>query len=220
VTLRGKYSPVDPVAYGAPAVCPNEATGVLSAMEGTNRELMHKVARLWIKPDDLVADVTYGKGVFWRDLPDIEVLRSDLATGIDCRNLPYADSSIDVVVFDPPYQPLHGQPDRSFGVGESYALRTEAMQTITDVLDLYEEGLGEAARVLKAGGRAMVKCQDCTYNHRLHLVHLDVLRRMVMVGLDLADMFVLVNTSRMPQATKRQQRAHRNHSYLLIGVKT
>lgn len=93
------------------------------------------------------------------------------------------------------------------------------MQTISDVLELYREGIFEAARVVRPGGRIFVKCQDLTYNHRLHLVHLCVLRRMVSAGFDLADMLILVNQSRMPQPTRRQQRAHRSHSYLMIGVR-
>jgi hypothetical protein len=126
---------------------------------------------------------------------------------------------VDVLVFHPPYQPVHGKPNRSFGVGETYRLNGTGHQTISAVLDLYETGLVEAARVVKPGGRVFVKCQDMTYNHRLHLVHLCVLRRMVAAGFDLADMFILVNQTRMPQPTKRQQRAHRAHSYLLIGVR-
>jgi hypothetical protein len=94
------------------------------------------------------------------------------------------------------------------------------LQTINDVLGLYEAGIAECARVLVPGtGRLLVKCQDLTHNHRLHLVFLDVLRRMTAAGVDLADMFILVNNSRMPQPTQRQQRAHRAHSYLLVGVK-
>lgn len=218
--MRGRYDPVDPVAYGAPVKCPNETTGVLSTVAGTNAELMEQVARLWISPGDVVLDVTYGNGVFWRNLPDIKVLGTDLETGIDCRALPYDDASADVLVFDPPYQPLHGQPDRTFGVGTSYGLAVAGLQTISDVMLLYSRGLGEAARVVRRGGRVLVKTQDLTYNHRLHLTHLDVLRRMVRAGFDLADMFVLLNRSRMPQPTRRQQRAHRAHSYLLVGVRS
>ena len=54
----------------------------------------------------------------------------------------------------------------------------------------YEAGIAECARVLVPGtGLLLVKCQDMTYNHRLHLVFLDVLRRMTAAGVDLADMF-------------------------------
>lgn len=214
---RGRYSPVDPVACGAPVRCPNGTTGVLSAIAGDNSDLIAEVAKLWIAPNDRVVDVTFGKGVFWNRLPSQKVEGSDLNSGVDCRALPYGDRSVDVLVFDPPYQPMHGKPTRSFGVGDSYNLAKTALQTINDVLTLYQEGLTEAARVVRAEGRVLVKCQDLTYNHRLHLVHLDVIRHMANSGFDLADMFVLFNKSRMPQRTTRQERAHRAHSYLLVG---
>lgn len=52
-----------------------------------------------------IADVTYGKGVFWRNVhkEDYDVLPTDIATGVDCRALPYGAATLDAVVFDPPY---------------------------------------------------------------------------------------------------------------------
>jgi hypothetical protein len=229
VTLRGKYSPDSPVAYGAPVRCPRYVPGeiITSVVHGTNANLLREAAKLWICPEDRLIDVTAGKGTFWRDT-DVRPVRSDirLLPGIDliadCRKLPYPDASMDVVVFDPPYQPVHGQPERSFGVARSYGLTggPVVLQAISDVLGLYEAGIAECARVLVPGtGRLLVKCPDMTDNHRLHLVSLDVLRLMTAAGVDLADHFILVNKSRMPQRTQRQQRAHRAHSYLWVGVK-
>jgi hypothetical protein len=200
--------------------CPRSDTGVISIVSGSNADLMEQVSRLWINPGDNVADVTFGNGAFWNKLHDIDVKGSDMATGTDCRNLPYDDGSFSVAVFDPPYQPMHGNPTRSFGVGDSYRSGSTALQTINDVLGLYRDGMKEISRILAPGGRALVKCQDMTYNHRLHLVSLDVLRIMNDAGLDLADQFILANRSRMPQPTRRQQRAHRGHSVLWVGVKT
>jgi hypothetical protein len=192
----------------------------LSAVAGTNADLLVEVAKLWITPTDRVVDVTYGRGIFWRNLPELTVEGTDITAGVDCRSLPYEDSSVDVLVLDPPYQPMHGKPTRDFGVGRTYRLGNTALQTINDVLNLYRDAIKEASRVVRPKGRILVKCQDLTYNHRLHLTHLDVLRAMVDAGFDLADMFVLLNRSRMPQPTKRQERAHRAHSYLLIGYRS
>jgi hypothetical protein len=208
-------------------ICPQIEAGetVTSIVHGTNADLLRQAAKLWIGPDDRLIDVTAGNGVFWRGSGRYP-LASDIRPGAwihlvaDARQLPYRDASMDVAVFDPPYQPVHGQPGRTFGVGSTYALGATGLQTISDVLELYRAGITECARVIKPGtGRLLVKCQDMTYNHRLHLVHLDVLRLMATAGVDLADMLVLANTSRMPQTTRRQQRAHRAHSYLLVGVK-
>jgi hypothetical protein len=219
----GRYSLADPCAEGMTAPCPNplQPSPVLSAVQGTNAELFARAAALWIGEGDVIADVTAGNRVFWRNVPDgvrRRVLFTDMAEapGVDCRSLPYRDASVDVVVLDPPYQPLHGGKWDD-GVRETYRLSIDTMQ---EVMDLYEAAVGEAARVLRAGGRLMVKCQDMSFNHRLHLLHIDVLRSMTRAGIGLADFLVLVNESRMGNPrSARQERARRAHSYLIVGSK-
>src|SRR5438132_611303 len=83
---------------------------VFSSYAGTNDEVFHHIISLYAKPGSTVADVTYGKGVFWRKVPSgtYKLLRSDLSTGTDCRKLPYKDGLVDCVVFDPPYMHTPG----------------------------------------------------------------------------------------------------------------
>src|SRR5271165_4552395 len=83
---------------------------VFSAQQGTNDELFPHVLSLYVAPGSKVADVTFGKGVFWRRVPrhQYDLLASDLSKGTDCRSLPYVDETIDCVVFDPPYMHTPG----------------------------------------------------------------------------------------------------------------
>ncbi len=190
---------------------------VLSALAGTNRELMREVAALWIRPEDVVLDATYGRGAFWDDGSELPTIKHDLALdGVDLRHLPERDSSVDVVVLDPPYRPTHGGD--SSGVYTAYRVHESGLDSISDVLDLYEAGIVEAHRVLRPGGRIMIKCADLSYSNRLHLVHVDLLRMMHEHGFELADHFVLVNSTRLAASSDRQNRARRAHSYLLVGV--
>ena len=75
-----------------------EATSalVVSAHIGTNADVFPEVLRLHVSPGARIADVTYGKGVFWRKVPtdDYDLLATDLATGMDCRALPYDAASL------------------------------------------------------------------------------------------------------------------------------
>lgn len=239
-TPTGKYVPKDPVVRGSAAHAPvtdvTEQGLVLSGIVGDNRELIAQARRLWIAPTDTVADVTWGRGAFWpkhigeKDQPQF---RYDLATmpeSVDCRELPNADASLDVVVFDPPYRPGHGGNQDGFYT--HYGLAGSGLDSMNDVLDLYRDGIREAFRVLRVGGRVLVKCQDMTYSERLHLVHLDVIRQMQEAGFQFVDMFVLVNINRRRQSSTdhdpeteavppavRQHRARRSHSYLLVGIK-
>ncbi len=78
---------------------------VLSAHLSGNAEVFPQVLALHVPKGATVADVTWGKGVFWQNVPlsAYKLLASDMKTGTDCRNLPYDSGSIDAVVLDPPY---------------------------------------------------------------------------------------------------------------------
>jgi hypothetical protein len=83
---------------------------VFSAHIGTNDEIFPSILSLYVKPGSKVADVTFGKGVFWRKVPKeaYDLLATDISKGVDCRKLPYDDNSIHCVVFDPPYMHTPG----------------------------------------------------------------------------------------------------------------
>lgn len=223
---RGRYSPVAPMVLSSTFPAPNHnahtAGAAVSGIVGDNTDLFVEVSKLWIVPGDIVLDVTWGRGVFWKSLPGLPTIRHDLQLdGIDCRHLPEADNSVDVLVFDPPYRPSHGSTlPEGHGLETAYALNG-SLDTINDVIQLYRDGIREAARVVKPGGRILVKCQDMSYGHRLHLVSLDILREILQAGFEFVDQFILVNQSQSRSGQwKTQERARRSHSVLWVGVKT
>lgn len=219
-----RYAPRDETFRGATFKAPAEPnTPVVSAIVGTNSELLEAVCSLWVVESDVVVDVTYGEGAFWRWSSTLPHLRFDARTGHDARRLPLESSSVDVVVIDPPYRPTHGSSG-VVGLGggfERYALGSQSLDTINDVLDLYRDALVEAFRVLRSGGRVFVKCQDMSYQSRLHMVSIDVLRAMTGAGFTLADHFVLVNKTRFGKSKTgtRQDRARRASSVMWVGGK-
>ena len=83
---------------------------VFSAHKGTNDEVFPQILKLYVAPKSTVADVTYGKGVFWKgvDRKKFKLLATDLKNDVDCRDLPYDEGTIDCVVFDPPYMHTPG----------------------------------------------------------------------------------------------------------------
>ena len=78
---------------------------ILSAYHAANEHVFPKILELYVAPGSVAADVTYGKGVFWRNVEpsEYQLLTSDISSGIDCRELPYANGELDCLVFDPPY---------------------------------------------------------------------------------------------------------------------
>lgn len=220
------YAPLDPVCYDRVPPAPNTPQyPVGSVVVGNNADLMEQVASLWIANNDVVVDATYGKGVFWRrsdQMADFTLRVYDRLTGHDLRSLPEEDDSVDVLVLDPPYRPTHGSKGFAGrdGMMTNYQLGLDDLHTINDVLALYRGGVQEAWRVLRPGGRIMVKCMDLSISSRLHLATLDVLEIIRDQGFKLADQFILVpKAGKLPSPQwKGQERARRSHSVLWVGV--
>lgn len=210
---------------------------VRSARVGANAELFADALRLHVAPGGVVADVTYGRGAFWRRVPAgaYTLLASDLDPGapsparggVDCRALPYEDASVDAVVLDPPYaEGLLRQSSRALAsggpaeLGRAYASGEERSPTRRwhdAVTDLYVRACVEARRVLRPRGVLLVKCQDEVSANRQRLTHVEVITACESIGLECVDLLVLVRANR-PGVSRlvRQAHARKNHSYLLV----
>jgi hypothetical protein len=198
---------------------------VFSAYQGTNDAVFPYVLSLYVAPGSMVADVTYGKGVFWRRVPSgrYNLLATDLATGVDCRRLPYKGQSIDCVVFDPPY--MHTPGGTAHADHQNYEGYYRNNQTGNGtgkkyheaVLDLYHQTGMEARRVLKDGGMFIVKCQDEVCANQQRLTHVEIIIEYAGMGFVCEDLFVVVRTGK-PGVSRviRQVHARKNHSYFLV----
>lgn len=199
---------------------------VFSACTGTNDEVFPYVLSLYVEPGSTVADVTYGKGVFWRKVPEeaYRLLATDLADGVDCRDLLYEDSTIDCVVFDPPYMHTPGGTAHANHQNyESYYQNNQASSKKKyheAVLDLYFTAAREAWRVLKKGGIYIVKCQDEVCANRQRLTHVEIINALDECGFVVEDLFVVVRRGK-PGVSRllRQAHARKNHSYFVVFIK-
>ena len=188
----------------------------------SNAELIRDCARLgYIRPDDLVVDVTFGLGTWWRIYKPEHFLGYDLdptkapdGKSTDFRSLPHPVGSVDVVAFDPPYK-LNGTPtheiDDRYGVAGAYSSAADRHQLILD-------GMTEAARVLRVGGTLLVKCQDQVNSGRVHWQTDLVSQHAQALGFDKIDAFIFVAYRPQPKG-RRQLHARRNHSTLFVFQK-
>lgn len=199
---------------------------VFTAHSGTNDDVFPFVLSLFVAPGSTVADVTFGKGVFWRKVPSgaYNLLPSDLQTGTDCRSLPYEDGSIDCVVFDPPY--MHTPGGTAHVNHQNYEGYYKNNLAASDkkyheaVLDLYYSAAREAWRVLKAEGIYIVKCQDEVCANQQRLTHVEIIVELQGYGFVAEDLFVVVRNGK-PGVSRILTQAHarKNHSYFLVFLK-
>jgi len=207
---------------------------VLSAHVGGNAEVFPHVLALHVPKGSRVADVTWGKGVFWAKVPSgqYDLHATDIAMGVDCCDLPYTDGEMDCVVLDPPYMEGFFRQNKTHKAGGgSHAAfrnhysngdeRSAGPKWHAAVLDLYTRAGKEASRVLRDEGVLIVKCQDEVSANRQNLTHVEIINAYQEFGFYAKDLFVVVRPNRPTVARlKKQVHARKNHSYFLVFVKT
>jgi hypothetical protein len=197
---------------------------VFSAHVETNDKVFPVILELYVPPGSRVADVTYGKGVFWKHVsPETyDVWGSDIKTGVDCRELPYADGSFDAIVFDPPYMHTPGGTAHNGHQNFEQYYNNNGLEHPTKkyheaVLDLYFRAASEAWRVLHPEGVYIVKCQDEVCANKQRLTHIELMNQYWDIGFVAEDLFVVVRKTK-PGVSRllKQVHARKNHSYFLV----
>lgn len=215
---------------------------------GDNAELFAQILDLHVPQGARVADVTFGYGAFWKRVEPgrFELIASDLALpadlsrqlwvsyrdGVDCRNLPDEAETFDAVVLDPPY--MEGFYRRAqghlAGSGTHAAFRRAYAHGAADdgggpkwhaaVTDMYLRAGQEGFRVLRRGGKLIVKCQDEVSANTQRLTHVEIVTGYEDMGLYCKDLFVLVRKN-APGVSRLVTQAHarKNHSYFLVFEK-
>lgn len=162
----------------------------------TNAHVIAAAAELGVFAEGArVLDMTYGRGGWWSlfrpaDLTGHDLYRGD---GVDFRRLPYDDASFDVVTFDPPYVERSGRPGRGSAKVDDYLDRyglDRAPSSFLELWSLIAGGLDEAARVLKPGGKLLVKCMAYQSGRRFRPVPMYVALYLEDLGVELVDELV------------------------------
>jgi len=201
---------------------------VFSAAVGTNDSLFPSILRLYVAAGSKVADVTFGRGVFWKQVPpgEFQLLTSDLRGGIDCRKLPYQSAEIDCVVFDPPYMhtpggTAHVGHQNYEGYYRNNVTNGSTAKYHEAVLELYFQAADEALRVLRENGIYIVKCADEVCANQQRLTHVEIINALAEKGFVIEDLFVLMRHNR-PGVSRMltQVHARKNHSYFLVFRKS
>jgi hypothetical protein len=203
----------------------------LSAHVGDNSEVFPQILDLHVPRGSVVADLTYGRGVFWKRVPPgaYQLLKSDLKLGQCWTQLDYAEASLDAVVFDPPYMEglyrkaahelagsgTHGAFQQAYSNGKT--TNGQQRKYHDAVLAAYLSVLPVVSRILRPGGKFIVKCQDEVSANRQKLTHVELIWAMEARGYYCKDIFILVRRN-SPAISRllQQEHARKNHSYFLV----
>lgn len=202
---------------------------VFGARVGNSDELFPQILDLYLECGSKVADVTYGRGVFWRNVPSgkYDLRPTDLQTGVDCRDLPYSNGEIDCVVLDPPYMHTPGGTAHVNHQNYEHYYRNNGtngkrgLKYHEAVLALYFEAAGEAWRVLRRNGLFIVKCGDEVCANVQRLTHVELISAFQRFGFVTEDLFILVRRN-APGVSRTLQQVHsrKNYSYFIVCRKS
>ena len=192
----------------------SDQKAILTGSVGTNAEMFLDILRLHVPEGSKIADVTYGRGVFWRNVDEAkyQLTKSDLQMGIDFRALPYENAVFDALVLDPPY--MHGGATVKDSINKCYKNANTSHESI---VRLYAGGILEAARVLKQKGIIVIKTQDEIESGKQRMTHIELVHLLELFGFRIVDLFVLVQSTVPAMRETYQKTARKNHSYAIVA---
>ena len=193
---------------------------VIKSISFNQTEILKSIMKL-CGIDRFCADVTYGNGNFYKEipkpgrcfdidgsLPGVEQASSD--------NLPIETSSIKSLMFDPPFL-TYVRAAREGNGNMVMAKRFAGYWRYDELETHYKATIQEAARVMEYKGILVVKCQDIIHNHKMHCTHANVIN-WSSDNFRLKDMFILTAKHRMPSPNRKGTQKHARifHSYFLV----
>lgn len=201
---------------------------IYTAKVGTNADQFPDILELYVPDGQRILDMTYGKGVFWRnvDLSKYTAVFNDIDPNTtaefsyDFRDLPddWSDR-FDAVVLDPPYQEGNRTEKRGSDLKKALddrykVLTDDGVKSVEGIFALrYSPGMLEGQRVLRQGGIMIVKCQDHVESGRNKWIHLWIADFAKEMSMDIVDLFVMVRSGGVPMRHKHQIHARKNHSF-------
>lgn len=220
----------------------NKEEVIVTANEGYSYDVFPNILDLHLPEGASIADVTYGKGTFWKKLDesqfdlkasDIDEDKSPVGESIDFRDLPYSAESFDCVVLDPPHiegyyrrnvdqlpgAGSHSKFREAYSNGEAYS---GSARYHNAVLETYFEAGREAHRVLKDGGILIAKIVDEVCSNRQELTHIQVTNfYQKELGFYPKDLFIQMRPNTpSTNGIDSQVHARKNHSYYIVYEKT
>lgn len=173
-------------------------------------------------------DATYSVGNFYKNTnisePQYKFDINPQIDGVeygDSRNLPLDDSSINCIMFDPPFLATTGKSLTENKNNNIINKRFGTYPSEKELHQFYIDSLEEAYRVLVDKGILIFKCQDKISSGKQYMSHCFIHNEAVKIGFYPKDLFILLAKNRLVAdwQLKNQKNARKFHSYFWVFEK-
>lgn len=192
-------------------------------------EIVKWILELHVPNRKIDCDPTYSIGNFYNGTGIQEpIYKFDInpqiegAVYADSRHLPLNNSSIDCMMFDPPFLATTGKSLYEDSKNNMINKRFGVYPSETLLHQFYVDSLLEAHRVLTENGILIFKCQDKISSGKQYMSHVFIHNEAVNVGFYPKDLFILLAKNRLTAnwQMKSQKNARKFHSYFWVFQKS
>lgn len=196
--------------------------GIITSVSYEQDEIIQNILFLYNRGKTFDADVTFSKGVFYKKIErpkfcsDISPL-FDFVHRFDCRDLPFRDSEINSLMYDPPFLATTGKSLLDNQKNNIINKRFSVFPSEKELFQFYIDSIKEFYRVLQNNGILVVKIQDKVSSGKQYLSHNFIINEAEKIGFYCEDLFVLIAKNRIIANWQRNQKhARKFHSYFLV----
>lgn len=202
---------------------------IIKSTNTDQQEIINDILTLHNGGMPIELDCTYSIGVFYRNgVVSQPKFKTDLSPSVDgvlsanSCSLPFQDSSLQSIMFDPPFI-IHGnKKEGKYGSCVMFK-RFSGYRNYEELKEHYSGTLRESYRILKQGGILIFKLQNTVSGGKQHFSHWFVISEAMKIGFYPKDEFVLQSKSKITSfggRWKTQQHAMKYHSFFLVFAKT
>lgn len=200
---------------------------IVKSISYDQSEIIKNILSLHVPNQKIDCDPTYSIGNFYKNSGieqptykfDIQPQSSEVKYG-DCRDLPLQDSSIQCIMFDPPFLATTG-PSLNKKEGNVINKRFGVYANEQELHRFYKDSLSEFYRILSDNGILIVKCQDKISSSIQYMSHVFIINEAEKIGFYTKDLFILLAKARIVAdwQAKNQKHARKYHSYFIVFQK-
>ena len=181
-------------------------------------QILRWIMRLYNNNKPFDCDLTYSKGVFYKNLPQPQKKYDKYPQVEGVHNLNEADllpdEKFSSIVYDLPFLISDGST-KSVLLKERFSVYMSGEEAYR----VNDEMLLRAYRLLKHNGLLVIKTMDCSHSGQQYWLSDYVLSKAIRLGLILQDKFILLSKQRILPKIRMQHVARKYHSYFFVFKK-